>query len=240
MLPDPVVLVKGKLIDAKTGKPLGAKVIYESLHDGKQVGIVQSDPVTGAYEIQLPVGSLYGVRAEAKDHLSTNQNLDLRRIAYGPISQDVKLTPTEAVVVSGKHVDGKPVDGKPVDIAPIEVTPIEENARIPLNNIFFAFDTSILSQESFPELNRIVGLMNERPTLQVEIAGHTDNLGPARYNMKLSERRAKAVTNYLVKKGVSQERINSTFFGESKPIDASNTKAGNAKNRRVEFKIVKM
>jgi outer membrane protein OmpA-like peptidoglycan-associated protein len=198
---------------------------------------------------------LYGVRAEAKDHLSTNQNLDLRRIAYGPISQDVKLTPTEAVVVSGKHVDGKPVDGKPVDgkpvdgkpvdgkpvdIAPIEVTPIEENARIPLNNIFFAFDTSILSQESFPELNRIVGLMNERPTLQVEIAGHTDNLGPARYNMKLSERRAKAVTNYLVKKGVSQERINSTFFGESKPIDASNTKAGNAKNRRVEFKIVKM
>jgi OOP family OmpA-OmpF porin len=245
MLPDPVVLVKGKLIDAKTGKPLGAKVIYESLHDGKQVGIVQSDPVTGAYEIQLPVGSLYGVRAEAKDHLSTNQNLDLRRIAYGPISQDVKLTPTEAVVVSGKHVDGKPVDGKPVDgkpvdIAPIEVTPIEENARIPLNNIFFAFDTSILSQESFPELNRIVGLMNERPTLQVEIAGHTDNLGPARYNMKLSERRAKAVTNYLVKKGVSQERINTTFFGESKPVDTTNTKAGNAKNRRVEFKIVKM
>jgi OOP family OmpA-OmpF porin len=120
------------------------------------------------------------------------------------------------------------------------VTLIAENAKIPLNNIFFAFDTSILSQESFPELNRIVGLMSERPTLQVEIAGHTDNLGPDSYNLKLSERRAKAVTNYLVKKGVSQERINTTFFGESKPVDTTNTKAGNAKNRRVEFKIVKM
>jgi outer membrane protein OmpA-like peptidoglycan-associated protein len=245
MLPDPVVLVKGKLIDAKTGKPIGAKVIYESLPDGKQVGTVQSDPVTGEYEIQLPVGSMYGVRAEAKDHLSTNQNLDLRRIAYGPISRDVKLTPTDAVVVDGKPVDGKPVvgkplEGKPGDIAPIEVTPIAENTKILLNNIFFAFATSTLSQKSFPELNRIVGLMSERPTLQVEIAGHTDNLGPDSYNLKLSERRAKAVTNYLVKKGVSHERISTTFFGESKPVDTTNTKAGNAKNRRVEFKIVKM
>jgi outer membrane protein OmpA-like peptidoglycan-associated protein len=149
------------------------------------------------------------------------------------------------VVVDGKPVDGKPVvgkplEGKPGDIAPIEVTPIAENTKILLNNIFFAFATSTLSQKSFPELNRIVGLMSERPTLQVEIAGHTDNLGPDSYNLKLSERRAKAVTNYLVKKGVSHERISTTFFGESKPVDTTNTKAGKAKNRRVEFKIVKM
>jgi OmpA-OmpF porin, OOP family len=225
MLPNPVVTVKGKLIDAKTGKPIGAKIIYESLPDGKEVGVAESNPETGEYEIQLPVGKMYGVRAEAKDHISSSQNLDLRKIAYGPVNQDVKLAP---------------VDGSPIEVAPIEVTPIAENAMIPLNNIFFDFDNSSLKSESFPELDRIVGLMNEKPTMQVEIAGHTDSIGPDEYNMKLSERRAKSVTNYLVEKGVAKERINTTFFGETKPIDTTNTKAGNAKNRRVEFKIAKM
>ncbi len=220
MLPDPVVLVKGKLIDSKTGKPIGSKVIYESLPDGKEVGVAQSNPETGEYEILLPVGKMYGVRAEAKDHLSTNQNLDLRKIAYGPVKQDLQLVP--------------------VEMAPIEVTPIAENATIPLNNIFFNFDNSSLRSESFPELNRIAGLLGERPTMQVEIAGHTDNIGTDSYNMKLSERRANSVTKYLVEKGVTKERINTTFFGESKPVDTTNTKVGNRKNRRVEFKIIKM
>jgi outer membrane protein OmpA-like peptidoglycan-associated protein len=58
--------------------------------------------------------------------------------------------------------------------------------------------------------------------------------------MKLSERRAKSVTNYLTKKGIALERIKTTYFGETKPIDTSNTKKGNSKNRRVEFKILKM
>jgi OmpA-OmpF porin, OOP family len=220
MLPDPVVLVKGKLIDAKTGKPLGSKVIYEDLATGKEIGVAQSNPETGEYEILLPVGKKYGVRAEAKDHISTNQNLDLTKIAYGPVKQDLKLAPAE--------------------VSPIEVTPIAENSVIPLNNIFFEFDKSVLTSESFPELNRIVTLMNERPTMTVEIAGHTDQVGPENYNMMLSEKRAKSVTKFLVEKGVSKDRISTTFFGETKPIDLTNTKEGNSKNRRVEFKIIKM
>jgi OmpA-OmpF porin, OOP family len=229
MLPDPVVVVKGKLIDAKTGKPIEAKIIYENLANGKEVGMAQSNPETGEYEIQLPVGAIYGVRAEARDHLSSSQNLDLRRIAYGPIMQDVKLTPTQ----------DQPEE-KPVDIPPIEVAPIAENVTIPLNNVFFDFDSSVLSSESFPELERIIKLMEERPNMQVEIAGHTDRLGPDSYNLKLSERRAKTVTNYLVKNGIAKQRISTIFFGETKPVDTSNTKAGNLKNRRVEFRIVKM
>lgn len=229
MLPDPVVLVKGKLIDQKTGLPIGSKIIFETLPDGKEAGIAQSDPQTGEYEIQLPVGKQYGIRAEAKDHLSTNQNLDLRKIAYGPVKQDLALVPTGA-----KDTD------KPVVVEPIEVAPIADNATIPLNNIFFDFDNASLRSESFPELNRIVALMAERKNMTVEISGHTDNLGPDAYNMKLSERRAKSVSKYLVEKGVDTNRITTTWFGETKPVDTTNTKAGNRKNRRVEFKILKM
>ena len=227
MLPDPVVLVKGKLIDQKTGLPIGSKIIFETLPDGKEAGIAQSDPQTGEYEIQLPVGKQYGIRAEAKDHLSTNQNLDLRKIAYGPVKQDLALVPIGA-------------GDKPVVVEPIEITPIAVNVTIPLNNIFFDFDKASLRSESFSELNRVVALMAERKSMTVEISGYTDNLGPDAYNMKLSERRAKSVSNYLVEIGVDSSGITTTWFGETKPVDTTNTKAGNRKNRRVEFKILKM
>lgn len=214
--PEPIVIVKGTLVDAKTGNPLGAKIIYERLRDGKEMGVTYSDPVTGQYEIHLPGGELYGFRAEAKDHISENRNLDLRNFkSPGTFQDDVKLEP-------------------------IQVAAIQENVTITLNNIFFDFDKSTLKPESFPELNRIVTLLNEKPAMQVEIAGHTDPTGPAEYNMGLSERRAKSVGRYLVDKGITTERISIVFFGETKLIDMTNTRDGNAKNRRVEFKILKM
>ncbi|MBS1682377.1 MAG: OmpA family protein [Bacteroidetes bacterium] len=219
--PEPIVIVKGKLIDAKTGKPLGAKIIYERLPDGKEVGVTYSNPETGDYEIHLPGGSLYGLRAEAKDHISENQNIDLRNVKQpGTFEENVKL--------------------KPEEIAPIQVAPVEENITITLNNIFFDFDKSTLKAESFPELNRIVELMKAKATMQVEIAGHADKTGPEEYNLKLSERRARAVAKYLGEKGIDSNRISAVFYGETRPVDTTNTKAGNAKNRRVEFKILKM
>jgi OmpA-OmpF porin, OOP family len=217
MSPDPIVIVKGKLIDAKTGKPIGAKIIYERLSDGKEVGVTYSNPETGEYEIHLPGGQQYGFRAEAKDYISESQNLDLRDF----------------------NKDGV-LKNKDITLAPIEVTLVEANAKITLNNIFFDFDKATLKSESFPELNRIVSLMNENPTMEVEIAGHTDPIGTGEYNMSLSERRAKSVTRYLVSKGISEKRITTSYFGETQLIDTTNTPAGNRKNRRVEFKILKM
>lgn len=214
--PEIWVTVKGKLVDAKTGEPIGAKIIYEKLPDGTVAGIAQSDPKTGEYEIKLPAGHLYGIRAEAKDHISENQNLDLRNVT------------SETVI-----------DHKDFILEPIAVALIEENAQITLNNIFFDFDKAVLKPESFPELDRIVDLMNKRTTMQVEIAGHTDATGDSKYNMGLSKRRAAAVQKYLTGKNIDQSRISVLSYGESKPIETNATKEGRRKNRRVEFKIVK-
>lgn len=219
--PELWVTVKGKLIDGKTGLPIAAKIIYERLPDGVEAGITQTNPATGEYEIRLPAGYQYGVRAEAKDHISENQNLDLRNVKGDQVldHQDFKL--------------------KPMEVETISMVPIEENAKITLNNIFFDFDKYVLRENSKPELNRIVSMMKERSSMQVEIAGHTDANGPEAYNLKLSERRAKSVSNYLISQGIQSERIVVTFFGEQKPISDNKTKEGQRKNRRVEFKIVK-
>ena len=215
--PEPVVLVKGKLIDSKTGKPIGAKIIYERLSDGKEVGITYSNPETGEYEIRLPGGQLYGFRAEADGHISESQNLDLR-----DMSKDTT------------------VEHKDITLAPIEIARIEPQATIALNNIFFDFKKATLRPESFSELNRIVNLMKDNSEMTVEISGHTDATGPNDYNMWLSEWRAKAVATYLIQKSIEKERISVVFFGETKPADTNETKEGRRKNRRVEFKIVKM
>jgi Outer membrane protein and related peptidoglycan-associated (lipo)proteins len=224
--PDAMITVRGKLIDSKTGEPIGARIIYERLPEGKEVGVTNSDPKTGEYEIKLPGGYVYGFRAEAKDHLSENQSLDLREAKQNGS-------------VKEKDIAMRPIDVT-AEVATINVTEIEEKATIRLNNIFFDFDKAVLRPESYPELDRIAALMKERITLHVEIAGHTDTIGASEYNLKLSERRSKAVTRYLQEKGIDNARIVGTFFGESKPVDTSNTKAGNRKNRRVEFKIIKL
>ena len=215
--PDPVVIVRGKLIDGKTGKPIGAKIIYERLPDGKEVGVTYSDPETGEYEIHLPGGQLYGVRAEAKDHLSESQSLDLRNVTKDGTVRQPDIT-----------------------LAAIGVARIEPDMVITLNNIFFDFDKFTLRSESFPELNRIVTLMNEKQTMTVEIAGHADAIGPDQYNLSLSEWRSKAVVKYLNEKGIAKDRITTSFFGETKPKESNETKEGRRKNRRVEFKILTM
>lgn len=215
--PEAVVIVKGKLIDSKTGKPIGAKIIYERLSDGKEIGVTHSNPETGEYEIRLPGGELYGVRAEAGGHISGSQNLDLRNM-----SKDATI----------EHKD--------ITLAPIEVVLVEAQATIVLNNIFFDFKKATLKPESFPELNRIVDLMKEKGTMTVEISGYADAAGPDDYNMWLSEWRAQAVAKYLIQKNIEKERISVTFFGEAKPADSNETKEGRKNNRRVEFKIIKL
>ncbi|HEY9046190.1 MAG TPA: OmpA family protein [Ohtaekwangia sp.] len=215
--PEPWVTVRGKIIDKTTGKPLNAKVIYERLPDGKDVGIAQTNPETGEYEIRLPAGQLYGVHAEADGKISESQNLDLRNIKSDQV-----------------------IEHKDFDLSPIEVAPVQENITIVLNNVFFDFDKATLKPESFPELNRIADLMKEKGTMQILISGHTDATGPEQYNMGLSERRAKAVANYFVEKGIAKDRMAAEFFGETKPTDTNTTKEGRKKNRRVEFKILKL
>ena len=214
--PDPWVTVRGKVVDEK-GNPIDAKIIYERLPDGKDVGIAQTNPTTGEYEIRLPAGHLYGVRAEAKDKISESQNLDLRNITQDQVIQ-----------------------GKDFNLEPIKLAAIEENITITLNNVFFDFDKSELKPESFPELDRIITVMKEKAGLKIEISGHTDAVGTEEYNLNLSERRARAVVKYIVEKGVEKERINTLYLGETRPTDTNATKEGRRKNRRVEFKIVKL
>ena len=87
-------------------------------------------------------------------------------------------------------------------------------------------------------LDRVINFMNKNPAIKVEIDGHTDSVGSEAYNMRLSQARARAVVEYLVKHGINRDRLVAKGFGEGKPVAPNTTPEGRAKNRRVEFRIL--
>jgi outer membrane protein OmpA-like peptidoglycan-associated protein len=209
--PQPVVLVKGKVLNKNTSLPIEAKISYENLATGLNQGVAVSNPATGEYQIALPYGVNYGFNAMAPNFISISDNLDLTAISeYKEIKRDLFLAPLEAGQV------------------------------IRINNIFFETAKSELKTESFSELNRLVKLMEQNPAMEIALSGHTDNVGSEDANQKLSTDRAKSVLDYLVSKGITAGRISSGGFGKSKPVATNDTEEGRAINRRVEFTVIKI
>jgi OOP family OmpA-OmpF porin len=210
--PNPVVLVNGNVYNKKTNKPLSASLIYETLPDGTVAGNAISNVEDGSFKIVLPYNKNYSIHASADKFFAISENLNLDSLVkagYKEIHKDLYLVP------------------------------IEIGQIVRLNNVFFDFDKWDLRPESFVELDRVVQLMNDNPTLEIEMSAHTDSRGSDEYNIKLSENRAKSVTQYILSKGISPTRITSQGYGETRPVASNDTDEGRQLNRRVEFKITK-
>jgi hypothetical protein len=111
--------------------------------------------------------------------------------------------------------------------------------QLPLAYINFKYNTAEISgADPIPVLDEVARLMKQNPNLQVKVLGHTDNRGADAYNMNLSLRRAEAVRDWLVKRGIDASRFQVEGKGEAEPIDANDTELGMARNRRIEFKVV--
>jgi len=105
------------------------------------------------------------------------------------------------------------------------------------SNVLFGFDQSNLSAEAQSNLDKLVTVLNTYPETNIEVQGHTDSQGSLAYNQTLSERRASAVSGYLVNHGIAFARVSRVGFGETAPKYDNSTDAGRTQNRRVEFLI---
>ncbi|MFN8254816.1 MAG: OmpA family protein [Bacteroidales bacterium] len=124
--------------------------------------------------------------------------------------------------------------GKPLDI----LSNIEVGSTLILENILFETNSSILQNVSYNTLNQLISELNINPKLKLEISGHTDNVGTDEHNQILSEQRAQAVVNFLVKNGIASDRLTFKGYGNTKPVADNSTEEGKAKNRRVEIKVI--
>ncbi|HYC28916.1 MAG TPA: OmpA family protein, partial [Chitinophagaceae bacterium] len=164
--------VRGKVYDRKTEKGLPSGVELIDLASQNIISKVQTDE-TGNYLITLPVGKDYAFNVNRRGYLFYSENFSLK--------------------------DKEPQSTYNIDIA---LQPIEPNATIVLRNIFFDNNQYTLKPESQVELDKVVQLMKDNPTLRIQINGHTDNVGKPADNLKLSENRAQEVVKYLTEKGI--------------------------------------
>jgi len=200
--------IKGKVFDKKTSKGLPSAVALTDLQTQEVISKVQTDE-TGNYLITLPVGKDYAFNVNRRGYLFFSENF--------PLSQ---RTPD-----STYNID-------------IALQPLEANAAVVLKNIFFDVNKYELKPESQAELDNIVSLMKDNPTLRIQINGHTDNVGKATDNITLSNNRAKAVVEYITAKGIDARRLSYKGFGDKMPLADNKTEEGRAKNRRTELNVV--
>lgn len=108
-----------------------------------------------------------------------------------------------------------------------------------LNNVHFETAKATLKKDSYKELNELVAFLKTKIGVEIEIAGHTDDVGADKANLLLSENRAKAVRQYLLSKGIAPNRVKAKGYGETEPVAKNDTPEGRAKNRRTEVRILK-
>lgn len=135
------------------------------------------------------------------------------------------------------------VEVKPEDVTDgvkkdMELVKIEVGKKIVLRNIYYDVAKATLRPESFAELDRLVNIMNQNPTLVIEIGGHTDSDGSDAYNQKLSQARAQSVVDYLTDAGFDENRFQAKGYGESDPVAPNDTPANKQLNRRTEVKVL--
>lgn len=204
-----LTVLKGVIIDNFTEKPVEATIEIIDNTKNELISSFKSNSATGKFLVSLPSGKNYGIAVKAEGYLFHSENFDLPETApYQLVDKLIKL--------------------KNVDIG----------SKIVLKNVFFDTGKSSLKPESTPELMRLVKLLKDIPKLRIEISGHTDNVGADNINQQLSEKRARAVVNFLKSKGISESRLEYKGYGETDPIADNSTSEGRRQNRRTEFKII--
>ncbi len=197
-----------QVIDGEGRQPLDAKVKLQGLRDNVVVG--SSAKGAGTVEFSVSDAKEYRLSVEAEGFMFVNETVKLE----GSSDQEKVITRT------------------------VEMRKLQTGMVSILRNIYFDFDKASFKQDSFNELNKLERMMQQNPTMQVEIAGHTDVIGTKNYNMYLSQKRAEAVKDFLTKKSIDSRRIKAVGYGKTKPLASNDDeKDGRELNRRVEFKV---
>jgi len=204
-----LTILKGTVFDAFTKDPIEAEIEIVDNEKNEVVSVQKSNKTTGKYLVSLPSGKNYGIAVKSEGYLFHSENFDIPGATnYQEIHKDILLSK------------------------------MAKGTKIVLKNVFFDYAKATLRSTSFPELDRLVELLNEFSTMRVEISGHTDNKGSRTTNVRLSSARAKSVVDYLVKKGIAQNRLESKGYAFDQPIAPNDTEEGRQQNRRVEFKVL--
>ncbi len=206
--PDPVSYIKGRVFDAETKKPLIARFeLLDLLSD--QPTIQSFSNSDGEFLVSLPVNNDYALNVSHPDYLFYSEHFSLKGVT----------TVSDPFIME------------------VALNKVKEGERSVLRNIFFEYNSYSLLEESLVELRKLLSFLNSNPEVSIEIQGYTDSEGTPEYNLDLSEKRARAVYNFLTDNGISETRLNYRGFGETQPVETNKTEYGRSRNRRIEILV---
>jgi OOP family OmpA-OmpF porin len=210
---DSLIVAEGKVMHATTKEPISARITYMSLPYGNKIGVINNS----VYSFPMFDGEKYSITVEASGYAPAKYMLDPSQANdEHKIIKDIELsdgTPT----TEHEHVVGQVMR---------------------LNNLIFEVGKSKIDPESFTELDLLVNMMIENPKMVIQLEGHTDYLGNAKENLKLSQQRVESIRAYITDKGISRARIKTKAFGGLQPLSRDNTPEAHRLNRRVEVRIL--
>jgi len=208
--PIQTTFMKGLVYDEETKKPLAAKFQLIDLKTGKVFKAAIANSGSGDFIVALPKNKDFALIAEHDGYFFYSKNYSLDKLQ--------------------KNKDGFLID--------VPLKPIKKDETFVLENIFFDVNKWDLKPQSITELNKLKKILEENPTMKIELGGHTDSDGDDAKNQILSENRAKAVVDWLVKNGIEANRLSYKGYGETKPIVPNDSVENKAKNRRTEVRIL--
>lgn len=209
---DSLIYAEGRIINASTKEPVTARITYQSLPYGSRVGTLNNN----SYSFPMFDNEKYAIIVEAPGFAPAKYMLDPAEANdQNKVLKDIELA---TGTINQKHAVGHVMR---------------------LNNLIFQVGKSKISPESYEELDLLVNMMDENPTMIIQLEGHTDYQGDAKQNMKLSLERVDAVKDYLISKKINKQRIKTKSFGGTQPLSRDNTPEAHRLNRRVEVRILK-
>jgi len=206
--------------------------------NGKEKVVKKSDKVREIDGEDVVVSADYevvDVEGQQKVVPKKKQENEKQRFVVSATGDD-KAFSTKVIEIDPKEVDGaKKVYPK----EPIKIETLSKNKPIRLNEVNFATNSYVLNGKSMDILDELVHYLRLKSSMQIEIHGHTDNVGDSEKNLILSQNRAESVMNFLISSGISDKRLSAKGFGQTKPNKSNTTEAGRSFNRRVEFVVKK-
>ncbi|MCB5271001.1 MAG: OmpA family protein [Candidatus Cloacimonetes bacterium] len=217
--------------DYKEGEePAGEKPVSEYVTVSGKLTDENGKPLQGTIEFTANINDMV-----YRDVAFTDKNGEFR-IALNKADKYNVLVNQEGYLVNAQILIPGDRDELTLNIVMRE---LKEHKVFAFQNIQFNFDSSVLKQESFAVLDEVVVTLLTNPHLKLEVSGHTCSIGEEEYNLSLSKRRANAVYDYLVLRGVEKVRLSHTGYGEEKPLNENENPEQRELNRRVEFKVIK-
>ncbi|MFC2111581.1 OmpA family protein, partial [Bacteroidota bacterium] len=208
--PEEVLFIKGQLKDEESNKPVRNATIEIKNVATKEITEIPVDDETGKYVAALVFKNDYVLTIKKEDYAYETKYISKKARLY------------EAPTVLN-----------------LEIKPLKIGSAYPLNDINFETNSDSLTESSMIVIDGFIDYLLEFTKIEVGIHGHTDAVGSANDNLILSSKRAKAVYEYMIKKGIKASRLRHKGFGEEKPIATNATEEGKAKNRRTEFVIIR-